>query len=64
LYFATQARVRPPTFVFWSNTPAGVPSSYKRYLQNQLRERFEFEGTPLKLHFRERRKPGQEKNPG
>ncbi len=58
LYFATQARVRPPTFVLWSNTPQGVPPSYKRYLQNRLREQFGFEGTPLKLHFRERRKPG------
>lgn len=61
LYFATQARVRPPTFVFWSNTPEGVPESYKRYLQNRLREQFDFEGTPLKLHFRQRRKPGAPK---
>jgi GTPase len=61
LYFATQARVRPPTFVFWSNTPDGVPESYKRYLQNRLREQFDFEGTPLKLYFRERRKPGAPK---
>ncbi|TVQ89553.1 MAG: ribosome biogenesis GTPase Der [Deltaproteobacteria bacterium] len=62
LYFATQARVRPPTFVFWSNTPEGVPESYKRYLQNNLREQFDFEGTPLKLHFRQRRKPGAPKD--
>jgi GTP-binding protein len=61
LYFATQARVRPPTFIFWSNTPEGVPDSYKRYLQNRLRDEFEFSGTPLKLHFRERRKPGAPK---
>lgn len=61
LYFATQARVRPPTFVFWSNTPEGVPDAYKRYLQNRLREQFDFGGTPLKLHFRERRKPGAPK---
>jgi GTP-binding protein len=61
LYFATQARVRPPTFVFWSNTPEGVPDSYKRYLQNRLREQFDFEGSPIKLHFRERRKPGAPK---
>lgn len=62
LYFATQARVRPPTFVFWSNTPEGVPESYKRYLQNRLREQFGFEGTPLKLHFRKRREIGDGKD--
>lgn len=63
LYFATQARVRPPTIVFWSNTPEGVPDSYKRYLQNRLREQYNFEGTPLKLHFRQRRKIGEAKAP-
>jgi len=59
LYFATQARVRPPTFVFWSNTPEGVPESYERYLSNRLRTEFNFAGSPLKLHFRQRRKPGE-----
>jgi GTP-binding protein len=59
LYFATQARVRPPTFVFWSNTPEGVPDSYERYLANRLREEFDFQGSPLKILFRQRRKPGE-----
>lgn len=62
LYFATQARVRPPTFVVWSNTPEGVPESYRRYLENRLRERFEFEGSPLKIHFRKRREIGTPKS--
>lgn len=59
LYYATQARVRPPTFVVWSNTPEGVPPAYKRYLQNRLREKFGFEGSPIKIHFRQRREIGE-----
>lgn len=59
LYYMSQARVRPPTFVAFSNTPDGVTPGYKRYLQNRLREAFGFEGTPLKLHVRRRRKAGE-----
>jgi len=62
LYYATQARVRPPTIVVWSNSPEGVPVAYRRYLQNRLRERFGFEGTPLKVHFRKRRELGEAKS--
>lgn len=60
LYYATQTRVRPPSFVFWSNTPEGIPDQYKRYLQRQLRLRYGFEGVPLRLAFRKRRKLGEE----
>ncbi len=59
LYFATQARVRPPTLVFFSNTPDGIGKAYQRYLANRLRTVFGFEGTPLRLHFRRRRKPDE-----
>lgn len=55
LYYATQTRIRPPTFAFWSNTPEGIQKGYERYLSNRLRERFGFNGTPLKLQFRKRR---------
>ncbi|MEZ4319109.1 MAG: ribosome biogenesis GTPase Der [Myxococcota bacterium] len=64
IHFATQARVRPPTFVFFSNTPEGVPAAYERYLSNRLREEFELDGTPLRIVFRRKRKPGQEKEEG
>ena len=60
LYYVSQTRVRPPTFVFFSNTPDGVAAPYRRYLANQLREAFGFEGTPLRLHFRRRRKLGED----
>jgi len=59
LHYCTQARVRPPTFVLFSNTPEGIKTPYRRYLANRLRQEFDFEGTPLKLHFRKRRKLGE-----
>ena len=60
IYYMTQTRVRPPTFVFWSNTPDGIAKPYRRYLSNRLRDAFGFEGTPLRLQFRKRRKSGEE----
>lgn len=56
IHFCTQARVRPPTFVFWANSPDGIPESYRRYLSNSLREHFRLKGTPLRMHFRQKRK--------
>ncbi len=60
IHFCTQARVRPPTFVFWANSPDGIAEPYRRYLANRLRETFDLEGTPLRLHFRRKRKLGEE----
>jgi GTP-binding protein len=48
----TQARGKAPTFVFFVDPPAGVHFTYQRYLENQLRERFGFPGTPIKLEFK------------
>ncbi|MFC2015844.1 ribosome biogenesis GTPase Der [Chloroflexota bacterium] len=52
--YATQASVDPPTFVFFVNDTRLVHFSYKRYLENQLRRRYPYLGTPLKLLFRSR----------
>lgn len=60
LYYATQTRVRPPTFAIFANTPEGIGPVYKRYLANRLRETFGFGGTPLRLHIRRRRRLGEE----
>jgi len=59
LNYMTQVRIRPPTFVIWSNTPDGIKPPYKRYLGNRLRDKYGFEGTPLRLQFRKKRKPGE-----
>jgi GTP-binding protein len=53
--YMTQAEVAPPTFVFFVNDAALVHFSYRRYLENVLRETFGFEGTALRLVFRSRR---------
>jgi GTP-binding protein len=48
IHYLTQATVRPPTFVLWANTD-GLAPSYKRFLTNRLRQRYGFEGTPLRI---------------
>ncbi|HHW74394.1 MAG TPA: ribosome-associated GTPase EngA, partial [Firmicutes bacterium] len=55
LYYATQVSVRPPTFLFFVNDPRLVHFSYQRYLENRLREAFDFNGVPLRLNFKARR---------
>jgi len=52
--YATQAEINPPTFVFSVNDPSLLHFSYRRYLENELRRRFDFQGTPLKLVFKRR----------
>ncbi|MGI5901021.1 MAG: ribosome biogenesis GTPase Der [Desulfitobacteriia bacterium] len=54
ILYATQQRVQPPTFIFFVNDPELVHFSYRRYLENQLRKNFGFEGTPLRLIMRKR----------
>ena len=58
IYFASQPEVDPPTVVFHVNDPNLVHFSYERYLENQIREYYPFSGTPLRLLFRPRRRPG------
>lgn len=54
IYYATQADVRPPTFVFFVNDPKLVHFTYQRYLENQIRDTFGFDGTAIRLIFRGR----------
>jgi GTP-binding protein len=56
IFYATQARVNPPTFIFFVNDIEGVHFSYERYLENRLREAFSFKGTGIRLQFRPRSK--------
>ena len=55
-YYAAQIAEAPPHFVIFSNCPREVPLAYKRYLINTIREHFGFEGIPLRLSFKERKK--------
>ena len=52
--YASQIRVEPPVFAFFANHPQGVKESYRRYLENQLRAAFGFEGVPLTLSFKQK----------
>jgi GTP-binding protein len=53
-YYATQATIEPPTFVLFASDAQAVHFSYERFLENRIRDAFHFEGTPLRLIFRER----------
>jgi GTP-binding protein len=44
----------PPTFVLFCTEPGAIQVAYRRYLENRLRERFGFEGTPVRLRLRAR----------
>jgi GTP-binding protein len=55
LRYVTQVGISPPTFVFFVNDPEIVHFSYRRFLENQLREQFKFTGTALRLIFRSSR---------
>jgi GTPase len=53
-YYVTQADISPPTFIFFTNDPAQIHFSYRRYLENTLREAFGFTGTAIRMSFRGR----------
>lgn len=55
IYYTTQVAVKPPTFVVFVNDPELMHFSYERFLENRIRDAFEFEGTPIKLFARARK---------
>ncbi len=62
-YYATQAAIEPPTFVLFAADARSVHFSYQRFLENRIRDAFKFEGTPLRLIFRERSRVELEPRP-
>lgn len=58
IYYVTQAKTQPPTFVLFVNNEELLKDSYKRYLENKLREAFGFFGTPIRISVRERGNKG------
>jgi GTPase len=52
--FVTQLPTHAPAFAFFCNLPQYVPDSYKRFLENRIRERYNFSGVPIKLFFRKK----------
>jgi GTP-binding protein len=61
IYYITQASIRPPTFVLFTNRNAPLHFSDERYLANQLRKAFGFQGTPVVIRNRGKENRGKEK---
>lgn len=57
LRYLTQVNARPPTFVVFCSRPEALPTSYKRYIVNSMRETFELPGVPIRLHVRKGKNP-------
>ena len=54
IYFVNQSGIKPPKFTFHVNSKGLVHFSYERYLENKIRENFDFEGTPIIIQFKNR----------
>ncbi|MDO9535776.1 MAG: ribosome biogenesis GTPase Der [Bacillota bacterium] len=59
IYYWTQASIKPPTFILFVNNASLIHFSYLRYLENRLREAFDFKGVPIKLILRSRKRKGE-----
>ena len=55
IYYATQQSVAPPTFVLFVNSEELMHFTYERYIENQFRKAFGFEGTPLRFILRNKK---------
>jgi GTP-binding protein len=53
-FYVTQVGVAPPSFAVFVKDRRGIPESFTRYLQNKIRDRFGFEGVPVRIVYRER----------
>ena len=56
IYYVTQAEVAPPLFVVQSSDPESIHFSYQRYVINQIRKAFGFEGVPVRVRYKARRR--------
>jgi GTP-binding protein len=54
VHYVTQTRVAPPGFTFFANHPSMVDDNFRRYVENRLRQAFDFTGTPVLLKFRKK----------
>ncbi len=58
IYYVTQAAIAPPTFIAMTNAPNSIHFSYQRFVVNQLRKQFGFDGVPVRVHYKPRRRRG------
>jgi GTP-binding protein len=52
--YCVQPKSNPPTILFFTSRPKDVPDHYRRFLENRLRERFDFLGTPVRVVFKQK----------
>lgn len=52
--YGTQVGIRPPSFVLFSNRPKDIPRTFNRFIENRLREKWGFEGVPLRIKWRQK----------
>jgi len=64
IFFATQPHISPPGFVLFVNDRELVHFSYHRYLENRLRDTYDFDGTPIRIYFRNKSKVELARRPG
>jgi GTP-binding protein len=64
LYYVTQAQTEPPTFIAVTNHPDYIHFSYQRYVQNQIRKRFDFTGVPVRVVYRKKKNKRPNTNAG
>ncbi len=62
LNYITQIGIKPPTFAIFGSKTDMIHFSYRRYLENKLRQTFDFAGTPIKIEFKSKYKDGNEAN--
>jgi len=61
IYYITQAKTSPPTFLLFTNQKQPLHFSFERFLENQLRAKFDFKGTPVRFVQRLRKREAREK---
>jgi len=61
IYYVTQAKTAPPTFLLFTNQKLPLHFAYERFLENQLRAKFDFAGTPVRWVQRTRKRDNREK---
>jgi len=54
IFYGTQVKVKPPTFLLFSNYPEGIPKNFRRFLENRIRKEFGFENIPIRIVFKKR----------
>ena len=54
IYYGTQVKIKPPTFLLFSNYPEGIPKSFRRFLENRIRDSFGFNKIPVRIVFKKR----------